>query len=149
MGCSRLSRSGERRLSSSLQAVSKNRNGTTPSAFGTCFATPSERVSSQSSIELPENDAAPPEPDGHREALLTPEDSDPALHMEFLREAVLFQDTRCFLRAIQHGQRHASFPLLFSWEALSPNLRKYVVYCFSEHQPPRPALPLLPLERDT
>lgn len=75
------SRSGERRLSSSLQAVSKNRNGTTPSAFGTCFATPSERVSSQSSIELPENDAASPEPDGHREALLTPEDSDPALHM--------------------------------------------------------------------
>ena len=77
------SRSGERRLLSA-ETVSENRNGT-PSAFGTCVATPSERVServsSQSSIELAEDDAAPPEPDGHREALLTPEGSDPALRM--------------------------------------------------------------------
>ena len=70
--------------------------------------------------------------------LLTVNMQAPSLHMEFLREALLFGDVRYFRRAIQFGERHASFPLLYSWSGLSSNLRKYVLFCFCHHQPHRP-----------
>lgn len=71
----------------------------------------------------------------------------PNLHMEFLREALTFGETRFFARAMQLGAQHASFPLMYSWDTLSSNLRKYVLYCFLHHSLTRPSLPLLPCPR--
>ena len=53
-----------------------------------------------------------------------------SLHMKFLRQALASRDLQWFLRATQHGDRHASFPLVFDWDQLSSELRKYVVFCF-------------------
>ena len=53
-----------------------------------------------------------------------------SLHMRFLREAFRTQDTSWFARASQLGSRCASFPLLFDWADFSPELRKYVCFCF-------------------
>jgi hypothetical protein len=71
------------------------------------------------------------------------------LHMEMLREALLTGSIKWFARAMQFGRRHASFPLMYNWDELTSNLRKYVVYCFVHFDPgsSRPTLPLLPCSR--
>ena len=71
------------------------------------------------------------------------------LHMEMLREALLTGSSKWFARAMQFGRRHASFPLMYDWDDLSSNLRKYVVYCLAHFDPesPRATLPLLPCPR--
>lgn len=53
-----------------------------------------------------------------------------SLHMKFLRQALTFEDVDWYKRAVQHGDHHASFPLLFDWDKLSSELRKYVVFVF-------------------
>ena len=70
-----------------------------------------------------------------------------SLHMEFLREAVQYNEPRFFARAMQFGVQHATYPLLYSWAGLSSNLRKYAIYCFLHHSFERPSLPLLPCSR--
>lgn len=59
----------------------------------------------------------------------------PCLHMQFLRKAQQTGDIIWFKRAIQHGQRHQSFPLLFDWNQLSSELKKFVVYRFVKFTP--------------
>ena len=53
-----------------------------------------------------------------------------SLHMQFLREAFETDDLQWMRRALQFGERHASFPLLFDWAAFPSELRKFVVFCF-------------------
>ena len=71
----------------------------------------------------------------------------PCLHMEFVRHALRYNDSRSLVRALQLGEYHASFPLLYEWNGLSSNLRKYVLFCFLQHSPERPTLPLIPCPR--
>jgi hypothetical protein len=40
------------------------------------------------------------------------------LHMSCLRQALLSRDMKWMRRALQFGDRHASFPLLFCWDDL-------------------------------
>ena len=62
--------------------------------------------------------------------LLHPNFDGDSLHIRFLREAFRTQDIAWFARATQQGRRFASFPLLYDWNDLSSELRKYVCFCF-------------------
>ena len=50
------------------------------------------------------------------------------LHMSFVREALRSGDSKWMRRALQSGERHASFPLMFDWASMSTELRKFVTY---------------------
>jgi hypothetical protein len=66
--------------------------------------------------------------------------------MSCLRQALLSRDMKWMRRALQFGDRHASFPLLFCWDDLCTELRKFVMYRLVHFQPGSPAstLQLLP-----
>lgn len=69
-----------------------------------------------------------------------------SLHMQFLRRGLLTGDVKWFNRATQFGGRHSSFPLVYSWDELSTELRKFVVYTVVHFEPGEPgaSLSLLP-----
>eukprot|EP01043_Picozoa_sp_COSAG02_P012527 COSAG02_NODE_483_length_21396_cov_20.544801_17_plen_466_part_00 len=52
----------------------------------------------------------------------------PNLHLRFLFEALDSRSLVWFRRALQFGDRHATFPILFDWELFSSELKKYAVF---------------------
>jgi len=78
--------------------------------------------------------------------LLRPNLNSNSLHMQFLRQGLVSGDIKWLKRATQFGGRHASFPLMYSWDDLSTELRKYLVYTVVHFEPGAPGatLQLLP-----
>ena len=78
--------------------------------------------------------------------LLQPNLDSDCLHMQFLRQSLATGDAKWLKRATQFGGRHASFPLMYSWDDLSTELRKYLIYTVVHFEPGAPGatLQLLP-----